>query len=160
MLNRNLLVRLDLPQDVKDYISLTETGKFYEELVTVFDARDREEAKKALFQWVLFCKPRKNKFHSLFRNRFPSVSEAIDGLKDKEYRRLSHHLQKCESAAMIHGVCGRLRDDFPEAPVWTIHDCVMTTKPYLEPVRTVVRDQFAAMSLKPTISEQDFTLSA
>lgn len=160
MLKRNSLVKMDLPQDVKDYILLTETGKLYEELVKVFDTSDREEAKTALFKWVLFCKPRKNKYHSLFRDRFPSVSGVIDALKEKDHRRLSHHLQKCESAAMIHGVCGRLRDDFPDVPVWTIHDCVMTTKPFLEPVRTVVRDQFAALSLSPTISEQDFTLAA
>lgn len=160
MLNSIALAKMDLPRDVKEYISLTETGKLYEELVALFNSASRDEAKMAFFKGVLFCRPYPNKFHSLFRDRFPFVAEVIGSLKEKDHRRLSHHLQRCESAAVIHGVCERLRVEHPEVPLWTIHDCVMTTKPYLEPVRTVVREQFAAMSLKPSISERDFTLAA
>lgn len=160
MPNSSALAKLDLPSDVKEYISLTETGKLYEELVGLFSVNDRDEAKLAFFKGILFCKPYPNKFYSRFRDRFPSVAKVIDALKQKDHRRLSHHLQRCESAAMIHGVCERLRAEFPEVPVWTIHDCVMTTRPHLDSVRSVVQEQFATMSLRPTISEQDFTLAA
>ena len=61
---------------------------------------------------------------------------------------------------MIHGVCERLRKELPEAPVLTIHDSIMTTKPYLGPVRAVLNDEFKGLFLSPSFKEQDFTLAA
>lgn len=157
---KKAMAKLDLPPDVRAYISLTENGTLYEELGKVFRITDREEVKKAFFQRVLFCKTHKHPFSTAYSERFPTVARVITELKAKDHRRLSHYLQRCESAAVIHGVCERLRLDHPDVPVWTIHDSVMTTKPHVEVVRSVVHDQFAAMSLSPSISEQDYTLAA
>lgn len=157
---KKAMAKLELPGDVRAYIALTESGTLYEELGTLFGLTDREEVKKAFFQRVLFCKPHPHQFSAAFTERFPTVAGVISELKDKDHRRLAHYLQRCESAAVIHGVCERLRVDRPDVPVWTIHDCVMTTKSNAEAVRTVVRDQFAGMSLSPSVSEQDFTLAA
>lgn len=160
MLQHKSLVRMDLPDDVKDYISLTEQGVLYEELASVFGVNDRNFAKDKFFKGVLFCKPYPNNYRSLFGERFPTVSRVIDDLKAKDHRRLSHHLQRCESAAMIHGVCDRLRVELPTAPLLTIHDCLLTTKPHLEPVRAVLQDEFRSLTLSPSVSEQDYTLAA
>lgn len=154
------LAKMDLPDDVKAYIALTERGVLYEELGKVFGITDREEIKKLFFQRVLFCKPHKHPISTAFSGRFPSVAAVIDRLKEKDHRRLAHYLQRSESATIIHGVCERLRLDHPDTPVLTIHDCVMTTKPHVETVRAVLRDQFAGMSLSPSVMEQDFTLAA
>ena len=154
------MAKLDLPADVRAYITLTENGTLYEYLGELFGLTSREEVKKAFFQRVLFCKPHKHQFSTAFTDQFPTVAGVITELKAKDHRRLSHYLQRCESAAVIHGVCERLRVDRPDVPVWTIHDCVMTTRPHAEAVRTVVRDQFAAMSLSPSVSEHDYTLAA
>lgn len=154
------LVRMDLPEDVRDYISLTERGVLYEELVPLFGMNDRNDAKDKFFKGVLFPRPHPNKFRFLFGERFPTVAQVIDDLKAKDHARLSHHLQRCESAVMIHAVCDRLRVELPDAPVLTIHDCLMTTKPHLEPVRAVLKDEFKSLSLSPTVAEQDFTLAA
>ena len=159
-LGRKLRLRGDLPKDVNEYIRLTEKGILYEELIPLFGVENREKAKVEFFANVLFCKPHPHKYRALFRDRFPNVDEAICDLKRHDYRRLAHHLQRCESATMIHGVCERLRRELPEAPVLTIHDCIMTTRPYLDPVRTVLHEEFKTLSLFPSLKEQDFTLAA
>jgi hypothetical protein len=159
-LRRRMALHDDLPKDVKEYIALTEKGLLYEELVNLFGVGSREKAKVTFFASILFCKPLPNKYRTIFRSRFPSIDEAISDLKRNDHRRLAHHLQRCESAVMIHGVCERLRHECPEAPILTIHDSILTTKPYLELVRTVLRDELNAISLCPTFKEQDFTLAA
>lgn len=160
MLRHRMLVKMDLPRDVKDYISLTERGLLYEELVALLGVDDRNQAKDKFFKAILFCKSHPNKYRTLFSDRFPNVSKVIDILKAKDHRQLSHHLQRCESAAMIHGVCDRLRFELPSGPLLTIHDCLLTTRPHLEDVRNVLRDEFRSLALSPSVSEQDYTLAA
>ena len=160
MLKHKGMVRMGLPNDMKNYIDLTERGVLYEELASVFGVNDRNHAKDKFFKGVLFCKPYPNKYRSLFGERFPTVTRVIEELKAKDHRHLSHHLQRCESAAMIHGVCDRLRVELPAAPLLTIHDCLLTTRPYLGPVRAVLKDEFRSLSLSPSVAEQDFTLAA
>jgi hypothetical protein len=56
-LRRKMRLRGDLPKDVSEYISLTENGMLYEELMPLFELEDRDKAKVAFFATILFCKP-------------------------------------------------------------------------------------------------------
>ena len=66
-----------------------------------------------------------------FTKHFPNVYQFIRQYKKKDYRHLSHALQKAESSFVIHRVCQRLMNQYPEMPILTVHDAILTPEPEL-----------------------------
>ena len=58
----------------------------------------------------------------------------------RPYRYLACTLQLYESTVMIGMVCSRIMREYPECPLWPIHDCVMTTQPYGKYVLRVLQE--------------------
>ena len=81
---------------------------------------------------------RKNSVTSEFKRRFsetfPKVAEVIRQHKRKDYRFLSRLLQNYESTVIINRVCRRLMNEHPAAPIYTIHDSILTTSPWIRPM--------------------------
>jgi len=163
LLKSKRLIRLDLPKDVNEYILLTETGTIYEFCMNLFDISDRNEAKEALFKSVLFNRdfyhrPQKKvaELRAKFSDRFPNVSSVVSRLKRKDYRHISHTLQRFESAVILHRVCERLRVEFPAVPVLTVHDSVYTTPAHRDTLGDVLTREFRSLALTPKFKVADY----
>jgi len=125
-------------QDVKQYIELSENGLIYEYLGDEInnelgiDLRgNRKELKQVIFT-VLFTG---NQFigqqdagpKRIFKNRFPTVYEVFSLLKRNYKEGLSILLQRIESYIVLDVICQRIRQERPDMPIFTIHDCIITT---------------------------------
>lgn len=46
--------------------------------------------------------------------------------------------------------------EIPDAPVFTIHDSLMTTSPFVDAVRAIIIEEFSRLGLSPTLHEDDY----
>ncbi|QDU18468.1 hypothetical protein [Urbifossiella limnaea] len=80
-----------------------------------------------------------------FRQEFPGLWVVLDALKRGNHAPLPCYMQTVESWLVIWRTCGRLAEELPDAPLLTIHDCLVTTERYVEPVRRALLDEFDAV---------------
>ncbi|MEI7684923.1 MAG: hypothetical protein WCL32_07825 [Planctomycetota bacterium] len=97
----------------------------------------RSDFKQMFFQSTLFSKGVQGfktsiafdakRIPNTFLKEFPSICKFINSFKEPDPTRLCSILQRHESGFIIHEVCEDLRVNFPEMPILTIHDCLITT---------------------------------
>lgn len=152
--NRNFLT-----QDEQHFVTLCEQGKLYRTLKEEMNDREmplQHWAKTELFE-VLFGSNRlKSRLKDIFDDMFPSVAEVIRVHKRKDYAFLPRLLQNIEANFVINTVCRRIMTEMPDAPVFTIHDSILTTRPFVEPIRQIMVEEFARLGLTPTLHEKDY----
>lgn len=124
-------------------------GLLYESVVDRLDAQNffpadyhykskRNEVKILLLQ-QLFAEP---KHKGLFRKEIKPILDAFtalypevayvyqqikEGREKGRYKDLCSLFQRVESVAMQGFVCKRLQQEYPELPIFTLHDCLITT---------------------------------
>ena len=147
--------REGLRADERRYIELCEEGRLYEVLMEAGGFTDRQKMKDDLYHEVFYGQTRiQGPVKDIFRKLFPNVYEVILAAKKKDYRHLSHRLQKAESDLIIQTVCRRLMLDHPDIPVLTIHDSILTTPEHHSTVAEFIRQAFAAVGLLVTLKEK------
>lgn len=113
--------------------------------------QDRSALKKSFFQ-LIFAKNRfQSPLKTLFEKLFPNVAEVVRALKGKDHTFLPRLMQHVEANFVINTVCRRLMDKFPDAPVVTIHDSLLTTPPHADTIRRVMLEEFDRIGLAPTL---------
>ena len=144
---------LGVPNNLQNYLKLCTAGKIYEHLMQR-TGKDRQMVKKAFFQ-VLFSSNRIERLISLtpvLEQEFPTIMEAVRGMKQKDYKQASALLTRTESDFVINRVCRRLMNDHPSTFVSTIHDCLMTTTEDVPTVKAVILDEFERLcGLQPAL---------
>jgi hypothetical protein len=148
-----------LPQDALLYVELTQRGLLYEYLMEQegIPQGRRAEFKKTFFGGVFFCKNKPvTKQARLFQAHFPSVYDVICDLKSNDYRRLAHVLQRTESSLIINRIARRCMGELPGVCVVTVHDSVLTTPDGIDPVGTVMTQEFRRVGLDPTIRAEHY----
>jgi len=134
-----------------DYIEKATSGKLYDSLQEGFEQilgyalTDRKELKSAVFQ-VLFTP---NNFigqeHAapkrIFRERYPEVYAVCNAIKKKNSKLLPKLLQQLESHIMLHVVAKRLQKEHPKAPIFTVHDSIMTTPEHADLVKNIMLEE-------------------
>lgn len=148
-----------LAVDEQRFVRLCEEGRLYEELMSATETPVRSWIKTGLFE-VLYGKnsavsPIKSRFNELF----PGVAQVVRELKRKDYRFLSRLLQKVESGFVLNTVCRRLMKEVPEAPVFTIHDSVLTTPSHADDVLRIFGQEFCSVGLSPRFHVTDYGLT-
>jgi hypothetical protein len=93
---------------------------------------------------------------SRFNELFAGVAQVVRELKRKDYRFLSRLMQKVESGFVVNIVCRRLMTEVPEAPVFTIHDSILTTRPHADDVLRIFREEFRLVGLSPSFHVTDY----
>lgn len=142
----------DVPLDVSCYIRLCENGEFYNFCQELWkDTGTKTHFKKSILTTLYKSMKKENKYDKLFKETFPNVWKVIKHYKRNSYKNLSRLMQKMESNIMIKKVCGKLMKDHPDIPCITIHDSIMTTPENVLTVRTLIKEEFAKIGLKPTI---------
>lgn len=145
-----------LQEDELLFIGLCERGELYEHLCSHEEFPVRKWAKQRFFE-VIFGKTRATSpMKSMFAADFPNVAEVVRAHKKKDYRHLPRLLQNIEANFIINTVCRRIMNEIPDAPIFTIHDSVLTTRQFVEPIRTIMMDEFARLGLTPSLHEKDY----
>jgi len=145
-----------LTGDEQTFVELCEQGKLYSTLKEEMEDREmhlRQWVKTELFE-VLFGSNRlKSRLKDIFNDTFHGVSEVIRVHKRKDYAFLPQLLQNIEANFVINTVCRRIMTEMPDAPVFTIHDSILTTRPFVAFIRQIMIEEFARLGLTPTLHE-------
>jgi hypothetical protein len=157
-------------KEFSQYINLVVGGALYEFLEQQFSQRlgetfaNRKEVKTAVFQ-VLFtanqfigqedAKPKK-----MFKEMFPYVYEVFNQIKRKDKSLLPRLLQSIESYLMIDVIAKRISVEYPDAPIFTIHDSISTTEEYVDVVEDIMKEELSkAIGHAPKLAREDWCKS-
>lgn len=131
--------------DTKKYFDLVKNGLLYEDIIDNSQLKTKPEAKELIYK-VLFgdnvnTGKRKNK---IFRDLYPSVYEYILEFKEnrKNYKELSHELQKMESNFIFNTVIKEIYEKYPEIVLFTVHDSIIFPKSYYDRVKVIYDKHF------------------
>lgn len=138
-------------KEFQHYINLVVNGGLYEYLETQFliklgiELKNRKDVKVAVFQ-VLFTDNRyigqdEAKPKKLFQQLFPEVYEVFAKIKKKDKSLLPRLLQSIESYLIIDVIAKRIAIEFPNAPIFTIHDSIASTAQYINDVKRITEEE-------------------
>jgi hypothetical protein len=145
------------PDEVK-FLALCEAGKLYEDFMVRLEIPVRDWVKDRFFEYAYGRNHFQSPFKADFTEVFPNVAEMIRLLKRRDYTFLPCLMQNIEANFIINTVCRRLMNEFPESPVLTIHDCLLTTPPHLDTIQRVMREEFRRLGLAPTFHVKRYGL--
>ncbi len=151
-----MLVDIDktlMTNEFRHYINLVVTGTLYEFLELQFGIQlgatfaNRKDVKAAVFQ-VLFTDNRyfgqdDAKPKRIFQEMFPQVYEVFKQLKSKDKSLLPRLLQSIESYLIINVIAKRISEEYPDAPIYTIHDSISTTEEYVDVVERIISEELS-----------------
>lgn len=152
------------------FINLVVSGTLYEFLEEQFSKHlgetfsNRKEVKTAVFQ-VLFTDNRflgqeEAKPKKLFKELFPEVYEVFRKIKSKDSTLLPRLLQSIESYLIIDVISKRISKEYPNAPIFTIHDSISTTAEYVEVVEQIMKEELCkAIGHAPKLAKEDWCKS-
>lgn len=150
-------VDLGLRQDEADFIRLCESGELYAFLKENLEVpRHRKWVKEDFFAYLFGRNSHRSELKSLFAETFPHVAKLIKIHKQKDHAHLPNLLTNIESTFIINIVCRRLMNQHPAVPVFTIHDSILTTKPHVEQIRSIVLQEFENLVLTPTLHVTEY----
>lgn len=131
------LMNKGLNEDIKRYKDLVVAGQLYEYLEAQFKREldlptiDRTTAKIALLQAFFsdnrFIGTEEAAPKRCFSQLFPSVYKVFSTIKSKDKRILALLLQNIESYFIVDVISRRISTEYPDLPIYTIHDSIVTT---------------------------------
>jgi len=131
--------------DTKKYFDLVKSGLLYDDIICNSNINSRKDAKEMIYK-VLFGDNLKanKKVNSIFKKLYPSVYEYILEFKEhkKNYKELSHELQKMESEFIFNNVVKEIFDTYPDIILFTVHDSIIFPKSYQEKVEVIFNKHF------------------
>lgn len=157
-------------EDVKSYCRYVASGQFYEFLASAISEKgypvpgSRKELKGMVFQ-VMFTS---NKFMGqenaepkrIFSSIFPTVSKIFNRIKSVESNVLPILLQSIESHLFLDIIAKRISLEYPNLPIYTIHDSIIILKEYQPQVLQIMQEELTnAIGLTPTIKVEDLSIN-
>jgi hypothetical protein len=117
---------------------LTTQGKFYQYLIDNSNIKDKPKMKELVYK-VFFGKNYKNKSDLTFKMLFPTIHNFIKiyKMRSKDYRSLSHELQRAESNLIFNKIIKEIMYICPEVKLVTIHDSIVFQSRYKEIVENI-----------------------
>lgn len=146
-----IIERVKNLSDVQNYLKIVSNGTFYESFAELLiqnnlfegDVSERDEVKKITFA-TLYSPNQAIGYKAhvrIFSRVFPGVYEMIKKIKfgRKTHNAYSILLQRLEAELILQKVCKRINCAFPQIPIFTIHDSVITTEEYVPIVRNFMK---------------------
>lgn len=148
------LIQLDFQR--QDFVKNVVNGTFYEYLIGVFEKaglnlgatpKEKRDKVKKMVLILLFDDDHKlyNRKHGspsqVFKRLFPSVAKIFRYVKEGNYKNLAIILQRIESYLVLERVCGKITEERPEIPIFTIHDSIITTAGNENYVQSIMEDE-------------------
>ena len=142
----------DLTDDIRLYIRLVASGKLYGYFQEKYPqiASDRATLKEMFFYGLFDKVDSKSRLNKALKEDFPNVMRVFDLVKtgfektnregrtrDEQGNALCMILYRAESYMMIDRVARRFYDEHRTAPIFTVHDAILTTpnhKPILDKI--------------------------
>ena len=138
-----------LKPDEMSFVRLCEQGGLYEDFMDRLEMPVRKWVKEQFFAVLYGDNRYQSALKGDFTEVFPNVAEVVKVHKRKDHGFLPRLMQNIEANFVINTVCCRLMKELPDAPVQTIHDCLLTTPPYVDAITGVMREEFACLGLSP-----------
>jgi hypothetical protein len=128
--------------DIQRYVECCRVGQIYERLQDLTGyTRDRV---KSLYMAVIYGHPNDGDtvVGRAVRQLFPGCWNAIVGLKGDNHPALAKLMQTVESYVVIGRVCRRILEEYPTAPLLTLHDSLVTTPEYIGRFECILLEEF------------------
>lgn len=156
-----------MPADVNRYINLCSEGRFYEDLMMIFNIPQSEDArqqfKKAFFGKIFYSEVHINweyKTAKDFKNIYPTVYEAVLWYKRNNHADLPIQLQKVEADIVIGEVCNKLIESTKEQELpffCTVHDCIVCLEQSCNVIQGLLEQHLMqAVGIKPKVKISAF----
>ncbi|NNJ54656.1 MAG: hypothetical protein HKP14_00915 [Bacteroidia bacterium] len=93
----------------------------------------------------------------ILRKYYPYVNKSIEYILGKIGKRdFALLLQRIESYLVLDCIVPRFHERYPEAPIFTIHDSVITTMPFVEGLREIMHNTlFETTGIEPGLSVEE-----
>jgi hypothetical protein len=120
-------LQLSYCQDVQRYALSAISGKFYEDMMQLFDLKSRAEVKELCFT-VLFSRNnaiRYSKEVRKFREVYPNVYRMFSEIKKDGHNKLAILLQRIEADVMLNHVAPAIMKKLPKVKFITKHDSLL-----------------------------------
>jgi hypothetical protein len=90
----------------------------------------------------------------MFRELFPEVYQLFALLKKHDRTALPLMLQQIEATLILERVTRRIAEEFPDLPIYTIHDSVVTLMAYRRRIEQIMEEETVrAIGFKPSFGE-------
>lgn len=135
------LVDIDL-SEFELFKYLTTQGKFYQYFMDNSDIKEKSKIKELTYK-VLFGKNYRSKAEMSFKRLFPTIHNFIKiyKTKNKDYKTLSHQLQRAESNLVFNKIIKEIMYLYPEVKLVTVHDSIIFQQKYKSIVEEVFNNQ-------------------
>jgi hypothetical protein len=158
-----------VPPDVQQWVRLVEAGEIYSSLMSFigWDASRRQEFKDNELFSVIYGDP--TNFHwrksgdrllppsvlkPVLADEFPTVYAFLFHQHNEHgLGGLARAMQKAESDLVIRRVCGGMTEQYPEAPLLTIHDSILTWPMWVGKVERFLIEEFARLGIHLALRE-------
>jgi hypothetical protein len=169
--SKHVIPRVSAPNDdVKNFCVLVTSGKLYEFISDKFKGksvksgkkdpfRDRKSTKQAFIE-MLYSDTKKyysesSDFMKEFKKLFPTVARIILLLKHYRNNDLAFLLQSIEATFILEKICGSLSKEYPDIPLYTIHDGIITTEEYAVLLEEKIKEVYEnSHGLVPAIKKE------
>ena len=131
--------------DTKKYFDLVKNGLLYDDMIKNTNLKTKSEVKEVIYKVLFGDNVKSNKkMNKIFRDLYPSVHEYILEFKEikKNYKELSHELQKMESNFIFNNVIKEIYDTYPEIILFTVHDSILFPISYYDRVKIIYDKHF------------------
>ena len=143
--------------DVYRYIQMVVNGDLYPYLIQEYEQKygadyfgkdvGYDEKKRTLKNIIFGIMYARNsapmKGRTLFKKLFPGVLQAFTWSKAGDHARLPIALQQMEADLILNKVCAELATEYPNLPIWPIHDAIATTEGNEQIVANAIRRVFS-----------------
>ncbi len=161
-LQRNKNRHRFLPPDLLLFTQMCMDGSLYDHLMEQAGwVGDRRSFKTEFFH-MLYGPVTDSPMTKVMQREFPSVMAFIKWHKRRRhgYKELAREMQRAESKLIIEGVCGRVMELYPNIPLVTVHDSILTTQQFVPTVRAVIEEEFSKLGINPTIKTKGETFES
>jgi len=154
-------------EDVKQYIEIVKSGQLYENFGQILELKGlmktdkpfRKQAKEIIFSSIF--SPNKsigyNEPMKIFKEHFPNVFEIYRSVKEKEHRTLACVLQNLEADLVLHQACKIISELRPNAPLFTLHDAIITTDEHKDFVKEILHNVLLnAIGIPPNLKFEEW----
>jgi hypothetical protein len=131
--------------DTNRYLELVKSGLLYDDIIANSKLECRNDAKEFIYKVLFGNNINSNKkLNKIFKDLYPTVYEYILEYKEnrKNYKELSHELQRMESDFIFNNVVKEIFETYPEIVLFTVHDSILFPMSYKSRVEHIFNKHF------------------
>lgn len=126
-------------EEFEQFKQLTISGNYYSYMMQNLNIKDKKEIKKLTYKVLFGRNSSSSRADKQFKQIFPSIHNFISLYKKewKDYRVLSHDLQKMESKLIFNKIIRRIMTTYPHIKIITVHDSIVVPRIYRDDVNAI-----------------------